>query len=302
MRGLIYCELVSEYKSNCCVCLIDMAGRCEGHFWKERGVYLSADEPCAAASGIMIMVFGVIGDAGLKHDQPYVQFFVTRASLIFTGIGTCAFHCLSDEAEDSSHTNRNLYDGVSMALFTSNLFLLHLNGWLTRHRLFSALLSALYLYFWVVTNDADMFSFLCGKMMTQDGTSLLSEALQYPIFVLVYVYILARILYTFGWRKSLFHEHRHLWIMLGVGLLSWVLCEFGCRGTTSMFWGHTVWHLAIGYVAMYLTIIGAQLTYGLEREGSSKWFPRLMVPLRLEEIDCEMNYELVLPDYFGRKR
>jgi hypothetical protein len=276
-----------------------MSVRCEGRFWKEYG-YLPIDEPCAAVSGIMIMVFGALGDAGLTHEQPYVQFFVARASLIFTGIGTCAFHCLSDEVVAASHTNRNLYDGVSMALFTSNLFMLHLNAWLTRHRLFSALLSTLYLYFWVVTNDSDLFAFLNGRMVAGDGTSLLSLGLQYPIFVLVYAYILGRIVYIFGWKS--FRVHRPMWLMLGVGLGFWLVCEFGCRLTTGLFFGHSVWHLAIGYVAMYLTIIGAQLTYALEWDCDGSWWPRLVVPFKRKDTGCGMNSELMVPDYFGRRR
>lgn len=250
-----------------------MSNRCEGRFWNDTD---GVDEPFAATSGLVIVLFGVLGDAGLSDDQPYLQFFMTRASLIFTGIGTYAFHCLSNSAEEELHTNRNLYDGVSMAVFTANLFLLHLSAWLTRHRLLSALLSVLYLFFWVVTNDSKLFDFLCGKMMVGNGMSLLPLGLQYPIFVSVYVYILVRLVRIHGWRVTFFREHYPMWLVLVVALVCWCLSEFGCERSPGFFFGHSVWHVGIGYVAIYLTIVGAQRTYNLERtESSSVWWPKL---------------------------
>ena len=250
-----------------------MSNRCEGHFWNTTD---AVDEPFAALSGLVIIAFAVYGDAGLKNDQPYLQFFVTRASLIFTGIGTCAFHCLSDGAEKASHTNRNLYDGVSMAVFTANLFLLHLNDWFMKDKLFAASLSVLYLFFWVATNDSALYSFLDGKMVSGDGEHALSLGLQYPIFVLVYVYILARLVWIHGLCGTICRDHYPMWIALGVALTFWLVCEFGCGVTTAVFFGHSVWHIGIGYVAIYLTIIGAQQTYGLTRDPSSSvWWPKL---------------------------
>jgi hypothetical protein len=269
-----------------------MSNRCEGLHWNLND---GIDEPLSAVSGLVIVLFGVFGDAGLKHDQPYLQFFVTRASLILTGIGTCAFHCLSDGAEEALHTNRNLYDGVSMAAFTANLFLLHLSVWLTRHRLFSAVLSVLYLFFWVVTNDSALFTFLDPRMKTSDGLHLLSLALQYPVFISTYVYILARLVWMHGWRESLCKEHYPMWIALGVALAFWLLCEFGCLFlSTALFVGHAVWHVGIGYVAIYLTIIGAQHTYNLERtKASSVWWPKLQ-----EKSGGEMR-AMLIPKEFG---
>jgi len=269
---------------------LQMSNRCEGRFWNTTN---SVDEPLSAASGLVIVLFGALGDAGLDDSQPYLQFFVTRASLIFTGLGTFAFHCLSDGAEEALHTNRNLYDGVSMAVFTANLFLLHLSVWLTRHRLCSALLSVLYLFFWVVTNDSALFAYLNPMMETSDGLFLLSLAVQYPIFVSVYVYILGRLVWMHGWRGTLCVEHYPMWIVLGVALAYWLLCEFGCALSTTVFYGHAVWHVGIGYVAIYLTIIGAQHTYKLERTPSSSvWWPKLQERSRRDGL------EMLIPKEF----
>ena len=136
--------------------------------------------------------------------------------------------------------------------------------------------SVLYIFFWVVTNDSALFEFLEYRMVAADGTHLLSLGLQYPIFVSVYVYILARLVWIHGWRGTVCSDHYPMWLALGVALVFWLICEFGCDWTTILFFGHSVWHVGIGYVAIYLTIIGAQLTYDLERtKSSSVWWPKL---------------------------
>ena len=109
----------------------------------------------------------------------------------------------------------------------------------------------------------------------------------------MYVYILARLVWMHGWRGTLCVEHYPMWIALGVALAYWLLCEFGCALSTTVFYGHAVWHVGIGYVAIYLTIIGAQHTYKLERTPSSSvWWPKLQERSRRDGL------EMLIPKEF----
>jgi len=172
------------------------------------------------------------------------------------------------------HMNGDLFDGVSMAVFTVNVFLLHQSAWMTRNKMATSYAVMLYLFFWIITNDSDTFLFLSEKTKVNE-TSLLSDGIQYPLFVLVYAYIFGRILRIYG-RKS-FKLHTPMYISLFCALVSWLLYEFGCGALhNAVFWGHSVWHVCIGYVAVYLIFIGTELTFGFKRvKGTSTIWPQL---------------------------
>ena len=248
-----------------------VAFRCEEQFWNSSVLAQSIDEPLGTASGLFLILFAVMGDAGLQ--DPPLQFCIARASLIFCGLGTCAYHILGESAMNASHTNRNLYDGVSMAVVTTNLFLLHLNQWLQRHLLFSSCLIMLYLFFWVATNDEDLYNYLTETLVS-NGFFYFSIGIQYPIFVLVYIYITVRICLVYG-SDTFTKLHYPMWIALITALVFWVAYEFGCSEPSRIFFGHAIWHIGIGYVAIYLTILGAEMTYGLKKDpDSSVWWPK----------------------------
>ena len=260
--------------------------RCEHDFWNNPFLASSVDEPVSAASGLLIVAFAVFGDGGLR--DPPLQFCMARASLAFCGLGTCAFHILSTDMMRSSHSNGNLYDGVSMAVFTSNVFLLYLNNYMNKHKMIPSLLCMLYMFFWIATNDSDMFTYLSSEITDGHGTPLLSMGVQYPLFVMAYVYIMGRIVCVYGSRTISLHAP--MWIALVVAIAGWIPYEFACSGAKWVFFGHAVWHVGIGFVAIHLVFIGAEMTYDLERvTGCSGWWPKFQASAESQQLPQPRN-------------
>jgi hypothetical protein len=226
---------------------------CEHEFWEPDGAdenrlpgFLS--EPFCAFSGLVMCVLALKCTAGL--DNLPLQFCMARASLVVCGLGTAAYHMLDQSVMDDTRINGIILDGVTMAMVTVNLFLLHLSEWMLNHPMTISILSMLYLLFWVVSNDMLMYQHL-SSMLSVNGVSLLSIGIQYPLFVAVYIYILIRVAVINGFRTIW-----PMWLMLGIALVSWALNQFGCYVSDWFFIGHVVWHICIGYVAVYLMVLG----------------------------------------------
>ena len=104
--------------------------RCEHDFWGDK-YRLNLDEPVAALSGLVMCVMALLGNASV--EDPPLQFCIACASLVVCGLGTFVFHAFDVENVDALHLNGNIFDGVSMAMVTVNVFLLHLNDWMKLH-------------------------------------------------------------------------------------------------------------------------------------------------------------------------
>jgi hypothetical protein len=239
---------------------------CETVFWHQTlpgNAFLSSvREPMSAVSGLFIVGLS-LWNGGLK--QPRTRLSLAQASLFFCGVGTVAYHCITDETAAESHVNRNAIDGVTMAFFTVSVFSLHIN--MAKPSMLMTVVSILYLLFWIFTNDSDTFPFLCSKFRLQDGATYF-PMLQYITFVLPYVYILLRLM-----RKcSTFYEHRFMWLALVFAGTSWLLYQYACAKSPWLFFTHALWHIGISYVSMYLIAIGTKETYKLNQiPGSSFW-------------------------------
>ena len=242
---------------------MNISGRCEHHFWGES--HRAIDEPVAAVSGLVISLIA-LSDAGIGYDNPInvLQFFIARASLVVCGFGTFAFHALGEEQTAAFHLNGNIFDGVSMALVTINVFLLFLTDFMKRYPMVVSVAVLVYLFFWVVTNDLMTFAYLSSATEV-NGIQLFNLAIQYPSFVAVYIYILW-IVYCI---PDSFTLHLPMWVSLAVALIAWILYQFVCHFWRGLFFTHTIWHIGIAYVAHYLMVVGAARTYGydLSRDG-----------------------------------
>ena len=247
--------------------------RCEHDFWKE-SYRLHMDEPVAAVSGL---VMSAIAIWGTPMTNPPLQFCIARASLVLCGLGTFTYHALGDKEMDALHLNGIIFDGVSMALVTVNVFLLYLTEWMKTYNMAVAVSVLFYLFFWVVTNDLLTFKYLSDTTEV-NGISLFSIAVQYPSFVAVYIYIIYRVA---AGSKTL-TQHWKLWLSLIVSLSAWCADEFTCQMWQGVFVGHTIWHIGIGYVANYLMAVGAAETYGL-RFSSDDIFPKLEYSQRITQ-------------------
>jgi hypothetical protein len=191
------------------------------------------------------------------------------------------FHAFGEKQMAEFHLNGIIFDGVSMALVTVNIFLLHLNEIMKQHLMVVSVAAMMYLFFWVITNDLLTFNYL-QSVTKVNGVALFSIACQYPLFVAVYVYILFRV------RKS-WRYHWPMWGSLFVSLLAWCLNEFACTSWTGFFVGHAVWHIGIAYVAHYLTVLGVAGTYGYYPSRTEGLFVKLV---SLDEIGgCKKDEE-----------
>lgn len=290
---------------------MSVAYRCEHQFWMESlnssALERTVDEPFAALSGVFLMAMAAFGNAGLATDPP-MRISMARAALLFCGLGTVAYHVLSESVAASSYTNGNLYDGVSMAVFTYNLLLLHLNEFLNRNKFLSSCLCFLYLFIWVATNDWYLYQYADEHYRDGDGNSLLAATVQYPVFGAVYVYILGRIMWIhrrgYDVLRSVYCDHYPMWIALLVAGLGWVLYMFCCKATRWVFWGHTVWHVGIGYVAIYLVFIGAEMTYKLKQaQNFSIWWPKYENQRHDRQTPTQCDSKLlVLPPPFDTRK
>ena len=266
-----------------------MEGRCEHAFWGET-YRLNIDEPVAAVSGL-VMSFIALSDAGIKYDDPLsvLQFFIARASLVICGFGTFVYHALGEEQTDAFHLNGYIFDGVSMALVTINVFLLFLNDFMKQYPMSVSLAVLFYLYFWIVTNDLVTCKYL-SSIMKVNGVSLFSMAVQYSSFVAVYIYIL---LVVYDKPNSL-ALHWPMWASLSISLIAWCLYQFACDHYHPLFIAHTIWHIGIGYVAHYLMVVGAASTYGydLSRDGTA------LTMIRKTEVPSHTKTELEVERVF----
>ena len=237
-------------------------------------------------------LLSILCTAGLKH--PPFQFCLARASLAVCGLGTAVYHMLDQSVMDETRINGILLDGFTMAMVTVNLFLLHLSDWMKEHLMAVSVLCMLYLLFWAGTNDMLMYTYLSEKL-TVNGVSIVSVGVQYPLFVIVYVYILLRVIYFNG-----FCEIWPMWLALGVALVAWGGDQFGCSSSNWFFIGHAVWHMCIGYVAVYLMVMGLLNGGGFQRvDDQSRWWieltecthSRLHTMFNLKKED--FNYRLI---------
>jgi hypothetical protein len=204
---------------------------------------------------------------------------------------------MGEEQMTRFHLNGIIFDGVSMALVTVNVFLLHLSDEMRRRRLAIALSVFFYLFFWVITNDLLTFNYLQAST-TVNGIALFSVAVQYPTFVLVYVYILFRVS-NYG-----YFRHWPLWFSLIISIYFWCINEFACQIFSLNFIGHVIWHIGIGYVAYYLIILGAVNTYGYTLGKEVEFFPVLRGERKtsLDDDDCEnsQNQEIDITSFFKK--
>jgi hypothetical protein len=275
---------------------MNVSYRCEHEYWEDNEYKLAvADEPLAAISGIVISIIALFNSAGLSN--PPLQICLARASLVLCGIGTVVFHAMGEEQMARFHLNGIIFDGVSMALVTVNVFLLHLSDWMRRRRLAVALAVFFYLFFWVITNDLLTFNYLQASTKV-NGIALFSVAVQYPTFVLVYVYILCRV--------DGYYRHWPLWLALVISIYFWCINEFACEVFSLSFVGHVIWHIGIGYVAYYLIVLGAVNTYGYTLGKEVEFFPLLLgEKKRSLDDDCEAGEASVAEldtTYFFKKR
>jgi len=248
---------------------------CELKFWEPSADdknrlpgYIS--EPLCVISGIVMSALAIAYSASRLKDPP-LQFYLARASLVVCGLGTAVYHMLDEQIMADSHINGIILDGASMAMVTVNIFLLHTNAWMRRHTMFMAVLCTMYLLFWIATNDLLMFQFL-EDVTTVQGTPLFSLCVQYPLFIGVFVYILARVFMLHGisgiWP---------MWACPAVALCAWVMDKFGCSYSTIFFLGHVLWHICIGYVAVYLIALGLVDNRPFQiATNSSKWWPSVI--------------------------
>jgi hypothetical protein len=234
-----------------------VTNHCEHEFWElENGIYLPEwfSEPFCAVSGLVMIYLALKCTAGL--DDPPLQFCIARASLVTCGLGTAAFHMLDQIFMDETRINGIMLDGVTMAMVTVNIFLMHLSDWMKAHLLSVSVLSMLYLLFWAVTNDMLLHTFLSEEWRV-NGVSMFSIGIQYPLFVSVYVYILIRVYWIHG-----INDIFPMWGALFIALVAWVTNQFGCTYVRLFFIGHVLWHICIGYVAVYLMVLGLLNDYG----------------------------------------
>jgi hypothetical protein len=224
---------------------------CEHEFWKDyTGIILPGwfSEPLCAVSGLFMCGLALLCTANL--EEPPLQFCLARASLVVCGLGTAAYHMMDQGVMNETRINGNILDGVTMAMVSVNLFLLHLSNRMKRHLMAMSVLVMLYLLFWATTNDMLMFTFLQERVKV-DNTPLISVGVQYPSFVVVYLYIVCRVLYLHG-----IYAIYPMCVFLGIALASWVANTFGCGHWKVLFIGHVVWHVCVGYVAVYLMVLG----------------------------------------------
>jgi len=249
--------------------------QCETIFWNQtlpgNPFIRTVSEPVAAFSGVFIAALSLAWDGG-GLTQPRTRISLARASLFFCGVGTVAFHWIGEQTAMENHTNRNSIDGVTMAFFTVSVLSLHMDHWIKRTNMLMAVGYLLYLLFWIFTNDSDTFVFLSNRMMDQSGSSLFSMCVQYPTFVIPYIYILGRIIVKS--KGATFREHIFMWIALLFAGVSWCLYEFTCGHSPWLFFTHAIWHIGISYVSMYLIAVGAKDTYDLKQKPGSSFWPQ----------------------------
>jgi len=240
---------------------------CEHAYWGE-GIPEYFSEPMCSLSGLVMCYLGFKCTAGLEN--PPLQFCLARASLVVCGLGTTIYHMLDQNFMDKTRINAIMLDGVTMAFVTVNIFLMHLSNWMKKRHMVISVSCMLYLMFWVETNDMLLFTFLSEELVV-NGVSVLSIGIQYPLFVVVYVYILIRVAILRN-----FSEVWPMWLMLVIALVSWGLDRFLCSSVSWFFIGHVIWHVCIGYVAAYLMVLGLMDGDLYEREEhSSIWWVHL---------------------------
>jgi hypothetical protein len=268
---------------------MNMSCKCEHEFWKAQPRRLPfADEPIAAVSGLIMCLLPLFDSAGLA--DPPLQFCLARASLVFCGLGTFVFHALGDEQMDALHLNGIIFDGVSMALVTVNVFLLHLTDAMKARPMVVSLACVFYLFFWIITNDLATFTYL-QAVTTVNGVALISLAVQYPSFVFVYVYVLLKIAGRWPFSPpDARPSHWPMWTALVVSVVAWALNQFTCALWTGVFVGHTIWHIGIGYVAHYLIVLGVAKTYGYGQRREGLWGLLLLLEPR-REFGAELTWD-----------
>lgn len=252
--------------------------RCESLFWQSRGMASSlVDEPVAAVTGLLMIPFGVFGDGGLAGDpgQP-LPLCMVRAGLVFVGLGTVAYHVITDAMEDWL-ANRNMYDAVTMAVLTSSLFCLYWDEWLgVRHKLLAVFLAFGFVIFWVILNDWGLNRHLREKLAEQQVS--LSNAVLFPPWLVMNGYVLWRVVSFYGFAHSL-HAHFPLWTALLVGVVCWAVYETACPYAYGLFFLHAVWHVLIAYSVMYAGILGVVVGFHGDFQlvpGQSPWWPKVM--------------------------
>lgn len=241
---------------------------CETIYWNQTlpgNTFLGAvREPVSAFSGLFIVGLS-FWNGGLRQERTRLS--LAQASLFFCGVGTVAYHCISEKTAIETHVNRNAIDGVTMAFFTVSVLSLHID--MAKPSMLMTVGSMLYLLFWIFTNDSDTFPFLCNKLRLSDGSTFF-PMLQYITFVLPYIYILGRLLFKF--KLTSFYEHMFMWVALAFACTCWILYQFACFRSPWLFFTHAFWHIGISYVSMYLIAIGTKDTYKLKQKpGSSLW-------------------------------
>jgi hypothetical protein len=270
---------------------------CEHAFWGDRlpafPGYLS--EPLCALSGLAMCYLGLKCSAGL--NPPPLQFCLARASLVVCGLGTAVYHMLDQNVMENTRINGIMLDGVTMALVTVNIFLMHLSIWMKCRPMVISMFCMLYILFWVETNDMILYTYLSRELKV-NGYSIISVGLQYPLFVIVYVYILARVLYMKGVANIW-----PMWLALAIALGSWGFDQFGCGRTNWFFIGHVVWHVSIGYVAVYLMVLGLMMerisgsNYYYEQSNTSRWWI-LLTEKKNDNSKNNLKAELDITSFF----
>lgn len=228
---------------------------CEYVFWHGNATsVLFPAEPAASGSGLILCLFALFGPPWHVKQLP-LEFWLANASLFACGIGTFLFHAFDRQDNVDYGINPNIWDYVTMAMVVSNTSLLYMEKWM---KPVGAYIVVLYLLFAAYSNDT-----LSYKYLWDHTNGSISMWVQYPAFIIPYV---CMFVYVVGY----YYDTYVLIISVGVGGLAWCIDRFLCDGVSALAFGHTIWHVAIGYVSILF------MCYGLRKRGiqlTGAWWP-----------------------------
>lgn len=234
---------------------------CEYVLWHgdEKSVWFPA-EPFASVSGLFMCFLALFGPPGKDlygHVSVPVEYWLANASLFLCGMCTFLYHALDSTDYAAYGVNVNIFDYVSMAFVVGFTSLLFMDAWMQH---WGSYLLVVYFMFAAYSNDYLSFAWLMNK--TQNHFHLYT---QYPAFVVPYVCMFVYIVIHFK-------DWYGLFVCILVGLTAWVIDAFYCQHIPGLAFGHTVWHVSIGYASTLFMCYGLRKR-GFELEGA--WLPRI---------------------------
>ena len=236
---------------------IDLDPFCEIEFWSHEHQTVLITNPLAATTGVFMSVLACVPilDSSVQLSDVPFMFYVAKASVFVTGIGTFIFHSMSLDYSGLNVRNLDWMPMVLMGLGAIFLTLKHDLIYFSKNTEIYAVIVCTCALLWMVTSIMLMDSATRPVLVEHSGQD---RNLMWANFFLLlpFVVLLGRLMYVQSTRQLLWPGI--CWTLAAV--IMWALNSALCRKAPALFFLHALYHPTITLAYLHLIAVATHFS------------------------------------------